>query len=120
MFMEQSMANFIALTHLINNKPAPLYVNVDQICRVVDSVGGGPGYATDISLSQGQVFVRETVAQVMQIINGQKAPAMAAAASFVPMSPMGARAARAPRAAAKPRRAAAGAGAHRRTRAKRK
>jgi hypothetical protein len=40
------MATFISLTHLVNNKRVPVYVNVDQIYRIGDSVGGGPGYAT--------------------------------------------------------------------------
>ncbi len=31
------MANFIALTHLVNNKPAPVHVNVDQICEIGDA-----------------------------------------------------------------------------------
>jgi hypothetical protein len=42
------MATFISLTHLVNNKPAPVYVNIDQICRIGDSVGGGPGYPTNM------------------------------------------------------------------------
>jgi hypothetical protein len=105
------MANFIALTHLVNNKPAPIYVNVDQICRIGDSVGGGPGYATDIVLAQGQMSVRETVAQVMQIINAPNAPAMAAAPKLTAM---------APRAAAKPAVVEEAAGMHPRRRSKRK
>jgi hypothetical protein len=63
------MATFISLTHLVNNKRVPVYVNVDQICRIGDSVGGGPGYATNILLSQGQLDVCETVADVMLLIS---------------------------------------------------
>ena len=37
------MATFIPPTPIVNNQPATLYVNVDQIVRIGDSVGGGPG-----------------------------------------------------------------------------
>jgi hypothetical protein len=73
------MATFISLTHLVNNKPAPVYVNVEQICRIGDSVGAGPGYPTNISLSQGQVDVRESIADVMNLINPPKLTAVAQA-----------------------------------------
>jgi hypothetical protein len=73
------MTTFVALTHLVNNKKVPVYVNIDQICRIGDSVGGGPGYATNISLSQGQLDVCETVAEVMQLISPPKVAAAARA-----------------------------------------
>jgi hypothetical protein len=73
------MATFISLTHLVNNKKVPVYVNVDQICRIGDSIGGGPGYATNILLSQGQLDVCETVAEVMQLISPPKVAAVARA-----------------------------------------
>jgi hypothetical protein len=72
------MANFIQLTHFVNKKPAPVYVNVDQICRIGDSVGAGPGYQANITLAQGQVDVRESVAEVMQLIKPAGAPVAAA------------------------------------------
>jgi len=62
------MTTFVKLSHLLNNKPAPVYVNVDLICRIGDSVGGGAGYKTNILLAQGQVEVRESVDDVMQLI----------------------------------------------------
>lgn len=61
------MATFIALTHLVNNKPAAIHVNVDQICRIGDSAGE-TGYPTTILMTSGQADVRETIAEVMQLI----------------------------------------------------
>jgi hypothetical protein len=63
------MATYISLTHLINNKPSPVYVNVDQICWIGAPVGAAPDYKTTVMLSAGQVNVCETVAEVMQLIN---------------------------------------------------
>ena len=71
------MATFIRLTHLVNNKAAPVYVNVDQICRIGDSIGGGAGYQTNISLCQGQVDVCESVTDVMKLITSPNAVAVA-------------------------------------------
>jgi hypothetical protein len=67
------MATFIPLTHLVDGKPATLYVNVDQIVRVGDCVGGATSYRTNIALTQGQVDVRETVKEVMRLIDPPKA-----------------------------------------------
>jgi hypothetical protein len=72
-------ANFIQLTHRVNGKSVPVYVNVDQICGVRDSVGGGSGYPTNIMLAGGAVDVSESVAEVMQKIN-QPGTAVAARA----------------------------------------
>jgi hypothetical protein len=74
------MATFIQLTHNFNNQSTPVYVNVDQICRVGESVGGGPGYPTNILLAQGQIDVKESVAAVMQLIK----PAAALATARTP------------------------------------
>jgi len=72
-------ANFIQLTHRVNNKSVPVYVNVDQICGVRDPVGGGSGYSANIMLASGALDVSESVAEVMQKIN-QPASAVAARA----------------------------------------
>lgn len=42
------MATFIRLAHLVNNQPAPLYVNVHQIVRVGSSAGSAPDYPTHL------------------------------------------------------------------------
>jgi hypothetical protein len=80
------MATFVQLTHYVNKKPAPVYVNVDQICRIGDSVGAGPGYQANILLAQGQVDVLESVAEVMQLIKPSGA-AVTAAASLAARAP---------------------------------
>jgi hypothetical protein len=66
-------------THLVNNKPTPVYVNVDQIWWIGDPVGAAADYKTRIMLSQGSVDVRETVADVMRLINPPSADATAQA-----------------------------------------
>src|ERR1700738_2217960 len=63
------MANFVQLTHMVGNKRSAVYVNVDQICRIGDSIGGAAGYPTNILLTQEQIDVRETTAEVMRLIN---------------------------------------------------
>ena len=68
------MASFIKLTHHVDGKQTPMFVNVEQICRVAVSTIGGAGYQTNISLANGQVDVLETVPAVMQLI---KAPNVA-------------------------------------------
>jgi hypothetical protein len=69
------MATFIPLTHLVDGKPARLYVNVDQIVRIGDCVGGAPGYRANIALTQGQVDVCETAKEVMHLIDPPTAAA---------------------------------------------
>jgi hypothetical protein len=67
------MATFVALTHVVNHKPTPAHVSIDQICRVADSAGAEPGYPTTILMTNAQTDVRETVAEVMQLINAATA-----------------------------------------------
>jgi hypothetical protein len=62
------MPTFIKLTHILDGKRKPIYVNVDQICRVGDSVGGGKGYAANILLANNQVDVIESVDEVMAML----------------------------------------------------
>jgi hypothetical protein len=71
------MATFIKLTHLVDNKPAPVFVNIDQICHIGGSVGGGATYQTNILLAQGQVDVRKSAVDVMQLIKSPNAGAIA-------------------------------------------
>ena len=62
-------ASFIKLIHLVDGKRKPVYVNVDQICRIGDSVGGSKGYATNILMANNQVDVVESVDEVMGLIS---------------------------------------------------
>jgi hypothetical protein len=64
---ERAMA-FIKLTHKIGNAQRNVFVNVDQICRVNDSIAAAADYPTTIVLSNGQIDVCESVAEVMQLI----------------------------------------------------
>jgi hypothetical protein len=60
---------WIKLTHLLNKERKPLYVNTDQIARIIESSGGAPGYATTITLTNREQDVCETVSEVMNLIN---------------------------------------------------
>jgi hypothetical protein len=71
------MATYISLTHLVNNNPSPVYVNVDQICWIAAPVGAAPDYKTTVMLSAGFVNVCETLEEVMRAID----PAIASVAS---------------------------------------
>jgi hypothetical protein len=44
------------------------HVNVDQICRIGDSVGGSKGYAKNMLRANNQVDVIESVDEVMGLI----------------------------------------------------
>jgi uncharacterized protein YlzI (FlbEa/FlbD family) len=61
-------SSFIKLTHVFDKKQTPVYVNVDQICRVGEAIGGGKGLATTILLANGQADVVESVEEVMGLI----------------------------------------------------
>jgi hypothetical protein len=73
------MATYISLTHLVNNKPSPVYINVDQICWIGAPVGAAPDYKTTVMLSAGFVNVCETLEEVMKSINPPVAGAAARA-----------------------------------------
>ena len=69
------MPTFIKLTHIVadkkNRKKEALYVNVDQICRIGVSVDGAKDYATSILMANKEVYVLETVDEVMKLIPAQ-------------------------------------------------
>jgi hypothetical protein len=60
--------DFITLTHKVGNASKSIYINVDQICSVGDSMAAAAGYPTTITLANGAVSVSESVATVMQLI----------------------------------------------------
>jgi hypothetical protein len=69
-----AMANYIKLTNLVHNKTGPdkpgaVYVNVDQICWVGVPVGAAEAYKTVVMMGGTFVNVKESVAEVMQLIN---------------------------------------------------
>jgi hypothetical protein len=72
------MANYIKLTNLVHNKtgadkPGAVYVNVDQISWIGTPVGAADAYKTVVMMSGTFVNVKESVAEVMQLINGSQA-----------------------------------------------
>ena len=56
---------WIKLTQLIGDKPKDLYLNVDYIVRIGDSIGLRPGTPTNIVCTNSTADVRESVADVM-------------------------------------------------------
>ena len=46
-------------------------MNVDQICRIGVSVDGAKDYATSILMANKEVYVLETVDEVMKLIPAQ-------------------------------------------------
>jgi hypothetical protein len=70
-----TVANYIKLTNLVHNKtgadkPGAGYVNVDQICWIGTPVGAADAYKTVVMMSGTFVNVKESVVEVMQLING--------------------------------------------------
>jgi len=59
---------FITLTHHVGNAPKSIYINLDQICSVGDSIAAAAGYPTTVTLANGDVSVAESVATVIQMI----------------------------------------------------
>jgi hypothetical protein len=69
-----AMGKYIKLTNLVHNKTGPdkpgaVYVNVDQICWVGVPVGAAEAYKTVVMMGGAFVNVKESVAEVMQLIN---------------------------------------------------
>jgi hypothetical protein len=69
------MAKYIKLTNLVHNKsgpdkPGPLYVNIDQICWIGTPIGAPEAYKTVVMMSGTSVNVRESIAEVIQLIDG--------------------------------------------------
>jgi hypothetical protein len=69
------MSKYIKLTNLVHNKTGPdkpgaVYVNTDQICWIGTPVGAADAYKTVVMMSGTFVNVKETAAEVMQLING--------------------------------------------------
>jgi GTP cyclohydrolase I len=70
-----AMAKYIQLTNLVHNKTGPdkpgaVYVNTDQICWIATPIGAADAYKTVVMMSGTFVNVKETVAEVMQLIDG--------------------------------------------------
>jgi uncharacterized protein YlzI (FlbEa/FlbD family) len=63
---------WIKLTQMHEKERRALYVNSEQIVRIMESVGAPKGYATTIALTNGTQDVCETIEEVMNMIDQSK------------------------------------------------
>jgi hypothetical protein len=65
---------WIKLTHMPDKERKALYINTEQIVRIMESFSGAKGYATTIALTNGSQDVCETVHEVMNLIEPKNSP----------------------------------------------
>jgi thymidine phosphorylase len=60
---------WIKLTQMREKERKALYINTEQIVRVMESIGTAKEYATTIALTNGSQDVCETIGEVMDKID---------------------------------------------------
>jgi hypothetical protein len=65
---------WIKLTQMREKARKAIYINTDQIVRVMESVGAAKEYATMIALTSGSQDVCETIDEVMNLIEPKEPP----------------------------------------------